>query len=65
MTTEKAETLREIIAWCEQAADKQWDVYRAAYGDERVRAGAAGDAYWSVAGYCREMLGHPTQEDAK
>lgn len=51
-------TLHEIIDWCEQVADKKWDVYRAAYGDERVRAGAAGDAYWAVAGYCREMLGH-------
>lgn len=56
--TEKDKTLHEIIAWCEQVADKKWDVYRAAYGYERVRAGAAGDAYWAVAGYCREMLGH-------
>lgn len=51
-------TLHEIIYWCEQVADKQYDLYRTTYGDERVRAGAAGGAYLAVAGYCREMLGH-------
>lgn len=50
--------LHEIIDWCEQEAEKQWDVYRTIYGDDRVRADASGDAYWAVAGHCREMLGH-------
>lgn len=64
MTTEKEETLREIIAWCEQEADKQFDTYRAAYGDERQAITVRG-AYWVVACHCREMLEQPTQEDAK
>lgn len=57
MTTEKEKILREIIAYCEQEADKQNDLYRTTYGDERVRADAAGDAYWAVAGHCNTMLG--------
>ena len=57
MNTEKEKTLREIIAYCEQEADKQNDLYRTTYGDERVRADAAGDAYWAVAGHCREIIG--------
>ena len=56
--TQKDKTLHEIIAWCEQEADKQNDLYRTTYGDDRVRADAAGDAYWAVAGHCREMLGY-------
>lgn len=63
MTTEKEKTLREIIAWCEQAADKQCDMRRA-YGDDRQAIAVRG-AYWEVASHCREMLEHPTQEDAK
>ena len=72
--TQKDKTLQEVIAWCEQEADKQNDLYRTTYGDDRVRADAAGDAYWAVAGHCREMLGYggtmplevPNQaEDAK
>ncbi len=57
MTTEKEKILREIIAWCEQEADKQNDLYRTTYGDECERADAAGDAYWAVAGHCREIIG--------
>lgn len=56
--TQKDETLHEIIDWCEQEADKQYDLYRTTYGDDRVRTDAAGDAYWAVAGHCREMLGY-------
>lgn len=48
--------LREIIDWCEQVADKQYDMYRAAYGDERQAIKVRG-AYWVVAAHCREMLG--------
>ena len=56
--TQKDKTLQEVIAWCEQEADKQNDLYRTTYGDDRMRADAAGDAYWAVAGHCREMLGY-------
>lgn len=58
MKSEKDEILREIIAYCEQEADKQNDLYHTTYGDERVRADAAGDAYWAVAGHCKTMLGY-------
>ena len=64
MTTDKEKTLREIIAWCEQVADKELDMYRAAYGDDRQAIAVRG-AYWAVAAHCREMLEQPTQEDAK
>lgn len=63
MTSEKEQTLREIIDWCEQQADKQYDMYRA-YEDERQAIAVRG-AYWVVACHCRQMLGQPTQEDAK
>lgn len=57
MTTEKEKTLREIIAWCEQQADIQTALYYQTYGEERVRADAAGDAYYAVAGHCWLMIG--------
>ena len=57
MNTEKEKILREIIAWCEQEADKQHHLYLTPYGDERVRADAAGDAFYAVAGHCREIIG--------
>lgn len=57
MNTEKEKILREIIAWCEQEADKQNHLYLTTYGDERVRADAAGDAFYAVAGHCREIIG--------
>lgn len=50
-------TLHEIIAWCEQIADKELDMYRAAYGDDRQAIAVRG-AYWAVAAHCREMLVH-------
>lgn len=56
MTTEKDKTLREIIAWCEQEAEKQWGMYRAAYGDKRHAIAVRG-AYWAVAAHCRGMIG--------
>lgn len=72
--TQKDQTLQEVIEWCEQEADKQGDKYRTTYGDERLRADAAGDTLERVAAHCREMLGYggnmplevPNQsEDAK
>jgi hypothetical protein len=56
--TQKDKTLHEIIAWCEKEADKQNDLYRTTYGDDRVRADAMGEAYYAVACHCREMLGY-------
>lgn len=44
--------------WCEREADSQADIYRSSYGEERVRADAAGDAYARVAAHCRAMLGY-------
>ena len=51
-------TLHEIMAWCEQEADKQYDLYRTTYGDERLSADAAEYAFEAVAEHCWEMLGH-------
>ncbi|NME61852.1 hypothetical protein [Bifidobacterium thermophilum] len=56
--TEKDRTLRQVILWCEREAGLQADVYRGSYGEERVRADAAGDAYARVAAHCRGMLGY-------
>lgn len=56
--TEKDRTLRQVIRWCEREAGLQADVYRGSYGEERVRADAAGDAYARVAAHCRGMLGY-------
>lgn len=56
MTTEKEKMLREIITWCEQVAGKEFDMYRAVYGDERYAIAVRG-AYWAVAAHCRGMIG--------
>lgn len=56
--TQKDATLHEIIQWCEQEADKQADTYRGSYGEERIRADAAGDTFTRVAAHCRNMLGY-------
>lgn len=56
--TQKDAILHEIIRWCEQEADKQADMYRSSYGEERVRADTAGDTFTRVATHCRNMLGY-------
>ena len=56
--TQKDRTLHQVIWWCEREAGLQADVYRGSYGEERVRADAAGDAYARVAAHCRSMLGY-------
>ena len=56
--TQKDRTLHQVIRWCEREAGLQADVYRGSYGEERVRADAAGDAYARVAAHCRGMLGY-------
>lgn len=59
--TQKDKTLNEIIRWCEREADRQTDTYRSSYGEERLRADAAGDAFTQVAYHCRSMLGYSGQ----
>lgn len=59
--TQKDKTLNEIIQWCDREADKQDDKYRNSYGDERIRADAAGDAFTQVAYHCRSMFGYSGQ----
>lgn len=56
--TQKDATLQAIIRWCEQEAGKQTDTYRGSYGEERIRADAAGDTFTRVAAHCRNMLGY-------
>lgn len=54
----KPRTPTAPFRWCEREAGLQADVYRGSYGEERVRADAAGDAYARVAAHCRGMLGY-------